>query len=122
MIAEAAQVTYPPFLDGVYDFPLLLQYGDADPLIPVEVVRQVPAQVRDRWGDPDKLVLRTYPGVGHLTIAHDTASEVVRWITDRFAGVPPATSCDHTSTSATDVCATPVLADPSRMVPNPRPS
>ncbi len=51
MVAEAEQVTYPPFLDGVYDFPLLLQYGDADPLIPVEVVRQVHTQVRERWGD-----------------------------------------------------------------------
>ena len=99
--------------------PILVQQGQIDQVISPAVQAQF---VEKLCVTGDTVEYRTYPGVGHLTIAHDTASEVVRWITDRFAGVPPATSCDHTSTSAADVCATPVLADPSRMVPNPRPS
>ena len=67
MIAQAESVPYPPFLGGVQDFPLLLQYGEADPLIPVEAIRSVHAEVRERWGDPTKLALRTYPGAGHET-------------------------------------------------------
>jgi len=79
MIAEAEQVSYPPFLDGVCDFPLLLQYGEADPLIPIEAIRQVHAQVRDRWGERDKGVLRTYPGVGHETPPRMVA-EAIAWL------------------------------------------
>jgi hypothetical protein len=36
---------------------------------------------------------RTYPGVGHVTVAHDTTPDVTLWIADRFAGTPSLSNC-----------------------------
>jgi hypothetical protein len=41
----------------------------------------------------ETVVLRLYPGVGHLATGHDAAPAVTTWIADRFAGRPAPTSC-----------------------------
>ncbi|MCU0522935.1 MAG: alpha/beta hydrolase [Anaerolineae bacterium] len=79
MIREAEQIPYPPFLEGVDDFPLLMQYGEADPLIPIDAIREIHAQVSAHSTGPAKLVVRTYPDVGHETPPRMVA-EAMAWL------------------------------------------
>lgn len=57
------------FLEGVSDFPLLMQYGQADPIVPIEEVRRVYQQIKDRYTRPELLELIEYPQIGHETPA-----------------------------------------------------
>jgi dienelactone hydrolase len=69
LVASSKPIESMLFLEGVRDFPLLMQYGEADPLVPVEDVRALHGQVRQNYADQEKITLLTYPGVGHETPA-----------------------------------------------------
>jgi len=56
-----------PFLEGVSDFPLLMQYGQADPLIPVDEVRRLYQEVKHRYTNPAMIEFIEYKDVGHET-------------------------------------------------------
>jgi len=70
-----------PFLPGVSDFPILMQYGEADPLIPVGDVRLLHAQTVQNYSDENKLTLLTYPGVGHEVTA-EMAARGLAWFNE----------------------------------------
>ncbi len=70
--------------------PILIGQGDADEVISPAVQAQFAEQL---CAQGETVEYRTYPGVGHLTIAHDTAPEVVEWIAARFAGEAPISTC-----------------------------
>jgi dienelactone hydrolase len=82
-LAQAtATIQTRPFLAGVSDFPLLMQYGKQDPIVPVEEVRQVYAQVRQAYCQPDKIRLMEYEGCGHETppaMYADALSWFMKW-------------------------------------------
>jgi hypothetical protein len=44
----------------VQDFPLLLQYGKADPILPIAEVRRMFEGLRRSYTDPEKLALIDY--------------------------------------------------------------
>jgi hypothetical protein len=68
MVAIAEQRTADEaFLEGVSDFPLLMQYGQADPIVPIEEVRRVYQQIKSQYICPDLLELVEYPNAGHET-------------------------------------------------------
>jgi uncharacterized protein len=58
-----------PLLENVRDFPLLWQYGQADPIIPIERVREAYQAVRGRYAHPEWIELVEYPNTGHETPA-----------------------------------------------------
>jgi fermentation-respiration switch protein FrsA (DUF1100 family) len=58
-----------PFLEGLCDFPLRAQLGEADPLVPIEDMRALYANVQAGYTDKSLFSLVTYPGVGHETPA-----------------------------------------------------
>ncbi len=70
--------------------PILIVQGDADPIISPAVQAQFAAKL---CAAGDSVEYRTYPGIGHLTISHEVAPEVVQWIANRFAGVAAETTC-----------------------------
>lgn len=72
------------------DAPILIAQGESDQVIDPTVQASFAAQL---CAAGDHVDYRTYPGVGHLTIAHETTEEVIQWIADRFAGVPVASTC-----------------------------
>jgi pimeloyl-ACP methyl ester carboxylesterase len=57
----------PPFLDGIRDFPLLMQYGQSDPLIPIDAVREVFSLASQGYQQKDLLQLVEYEACGHET-------------------------------------------------------
>jgi uncharacterized protein len=63
----AAVVETRPFLSGVADFPLLMQYGKQDPIIPLWEVHKIYEQVRQAYTRPERIVLSEYDGCGHET-------------------------------------------------------
>ncbi len=65
IVAAAKIIESLPFLEDVSDFPLLLQYGEDDPLIPVADIRALYGQIRENYAHPDLISLLTYPHVGH---------------------------------------------------------
>jgi alpha-beta hydrolase superfamily lysophospholipase len=71
--------------------PILITQGEADPIVSPTVQQQFVNKLCDT---ANTVEYRTYPGIGHVTIAHDTAPEVVQWIADRFADEPATTTCD----------------------------
>jgi len=58
-----------PFLEGVSDFPLLMQYGKVDPLIPIEEVRCLYREVKRSYTNPGMIELVEYEDTGHETPA-----------------------------------------------------
>ncbi len=80
MVAAARLFETWPFLEGVRDFPLLAQYGEADPLNPIQTVRDLFDQVRQGYTDPQKLCLVTYPDIGHETPPAMFA-RAIKWFT-----------------------------------------
>ena len=66
-------------LEGVRDFPILMQYGEEDPLIPVDRVRETYLRVRAGYTEPEKLVMHTYPGVGH-EVSPRMLAEALQWL------------------------------------------
>ena len=71
--------------------PILITQGEADPIVSPSVQQQFVDKLCDSGNTVD---YRTYPRIGHVTIAHDTAPDVVQWISDRFAERPAANTCD----------------------------
>ncbi len=68
MIAVVEQRTAAEaFLEGVADFPLLMQYGQTDPIVPIQEVRRVYQQLKERYTRPELLELVEYPQTGHET-------------------------------------------------------
>lgn len=57
------------FLEPLSDFPLLWQYGKADPIIPIERVREVFQAVQLGYTRPELMVLVEYENCGHETPA-----------------------------------------------------
>ncbi len=55
------------FLEGLSDFPLLMQYGQADPIVPIEEIRRVHRQIESQYTRPDLLKLDEYPNTAHET-------------------------------------------------------
>ena len=70
--------------------PILITQGEADPIISPNIQQQFVNKLCDSGNTVD---YRTYPGIGHVTAAHDTAPDVVQWISDRFAGKPAPNTC-----------------------------
>jgi uncharacterized protein len=56
-----------PFLPGVVDFPLLLQYGQADPIVPIAEIRRLYNQVRTGYTRTELISLVEYAHTGHET-------------------------------------------------------
>ena len=54
-----------PFLEGVKDFPLLIQNGAQDPIIPIDEVRKMVTKARMNYSKPELLELIDYPEYGH---------------------------------------------------------
>ena len=72
--------------------PILITQGEADPIVSPSVQQQFVNRLCDVGNTVD---YRTYRGVGHVTIAHDTAPDVLQWIADRFAGNPAPNTCSQ---------------------------
>jgi uncharacterized protein len=71
-----------PFLTRISDFPLLMQYGRQDPIIPIDEVRKVYAHVSQGYHEPDRIILKEYEGCGHETppaMYIDALSWFQRW-------------------------------------------
>jgi uncharacterized protein len=66
-IVEAQEVESLPFLEGMHDLPLRVQLGEADPLVPIDDMRVLYANVGAAYADKELFSLLTYPGVGHET-------------------------------------------------------
>jgi dienelactone hydrolase len=67
------------FLEGVVDFPLLMLYGQADPIIPIDEVRKVHAEACQRYTRPERLVLREFAGVGHAATP-EMLAQALEWL------------------------------------------
>jgi pimeloyl-ACP methyl ester carboxylesterase len=68
LLAKAAEIVQNrPFLAGLRDFPLLMQYGKQDPIVPIAEVRKVYEQIRRGYGQADRLRLTEYEPCGHET-------------------------------------------------------
>lgn len=55
------------FLDCVADFPLLMQYGQEDPIVPIEEVRRLYQTVQRQYTHPELIKLIEYPQTSHET-------------------------------------------------------
>jgi predicted esterase len=76
--------------DAPTDAPILITQGEADPVVSPAVQQQFVDRLCQTGATVD---YRTYPGVGHVTVAHDTTPDVTLWIADRFAGTPSLSNC-----------------------------
>lgn len=69
--------------------PLFVAAGTADALVPVGTVDAAVSQV---CAFGDVVEYRRYPGAGHPALPA-AAADTLRWITDRFAGLPAPSTC-----------------------------
>jgi alpha-beta hydrolase superfamily lysophospholipase len=70
--------------------PLLIVQGDADPIVAPEIT----ARLVDKLCAAGETVdLRMLEGTAHLDAGHVAVPDVVEWIVDRFADIPPPTTC-----------------------------
>ena len=69
--------------------PLFVAAGTADGLVPVDTVD---AAVEQACAFGDVVEYRRYPGAGHPALPA-AAADTLRWITDRFAGLPAPSTC-----------------------------
>ena len=56
------------FLNNTADFPLLMQYRQADPIIPIGKVRRLYQQVKAGYTQPEKIELVEYENCSHATL------------------------------------------------------
>lgn len=56
-----------PFLEGLADLPLLMQYGQDDPIVPIEEVHRLYQKVKGNYAHPERIELVEYPNTGHET-------------------------------------------------------
>jgi pimeloyl-ACP methyl ester carboxylesterase len=86
-------------------FPVLIAQGLTDNIVRPEVTA---AYVHRLCANGDQAELVILPNVGHGFIAHDSATQVVDWIADRFEGKVAPSSCgdatvDGRSTASADL-------------------
>jgi acetyl esterase/lipase len=77
-------------LTPISSVPIIIAQTQSDPLVEPAVTRQFARRlcanrVRVRWID--------LPGGDHATTAQQSATQTLRWIEDRFAGVRAPTNC-----------------------------
>jgi alpha-beta hydrolase superfamily lysophospholipase len=72
------------------DAPIRISQGDADPIVAPDVTARLADRLCVQGAKVDR---QSLPGVGHLDAGHLAAPDVVRWISDRFAGRPARTTC-----------------------------
>ncbi|MDX6454600.1 MAG: hypothetical protein QOD48_707 [Gaiellaceae bacterium] len=72
------------------DAPILIVQGTADAIVAPDVTERLAAKL---CKNGERIELRLYPGVAHLVTGHEAAPAVLRWVADRFAGKPSATTC-----------------------------
>jgi predicted esterase len=70
--------------------PILIIQGDADPIVAPEVTARL---VDELCAEGDTVELLVLKGTAHLDAGHVAVPNVVEWISERFAGKPPSTTC-----------------------------
>ncbi|GGF71918.1 lipase [Azorhizobium oxalatiphilum] len=70
--------------------PVFIAQGSADPLVRPDVTT---GYVGNLCRHGRAVVYDVLPGVGHLFSGRDSADAAVDWMTDRFNGEPPASTC-----------------------------
>ena len=70
--------------------PILITQGESDPIVSPAVQGQFVNKIFQTGNTVD---FRTYPGIGHVSVAHDTTPDVAQWVADRFAGKPALNTC-----------------------------
>jgi acetyl esterase/lipase len=70
--------------------PVYVAQGTEDELVRPEVTA---AFVKRLCGNGEKVVLEKLLGVNHLTAGRDSALSAIAWMTERFEGEPPRTTC-----------------------------
>lgn len=76
--------------DAPIDAPVLIVQSDADTIVAPEVTRSFVAQLCADGATVELMELR---GVSHLDTGAEAAPEVLSWITERFEGSGPSTTC-----------------------------
>ena len=76
--------------NGPVPVPVLVLQGTDDPLVRAEVTRRTVDRICASGGTVE---LREYPGAEHISIVEAATPEAVAWLADRFAGVPPPSTC-----------------------------
>lgn len=76
--AARQQVPSQDFLAGTAEIPLLLQYGQDDPIVPIELVRAAVERRRMECRRPEQLVLIEYPQTMHQATA-EMFAQAARW-------------------------------------------
>ncbi len=74
--------------------PIIVTQGEADKLVRPPITH---AFVKRLCSQGETISYRTYPGVDHIHAGPETARDVARWISDRFAGRPAPTDCAQAS-------------------------
>ena len=70
--------------------PVLITQGEDDKLV-TPAITSAYVEMLCRQGE--RVEYRTYPGVDHIQAGPQTADDVARWVGQRFASEPAATSC-----------------------------
>lgn len=78
------------FLPFSADIPVLMIQGDEDIDVPVELTREVNADLCEQ-GNPLEYI--ELPGIDHIGAFNPSAGPVAVWFADRFAGEPPQDDC-----------------------------
>lgn len=77
-----------PFPD---DIPVLMIQGDEDIDVPVELTREVNADLCEQGSQLEYIEM---PGLDHVEVFNPSAYLVPAWFADRFAGMPAKNDCD----------------------------
>lgn len=72
------------------DAPVLVFHGDADELIPLAASQ---SYLKRACANGSQVELSVVPGATHGTVLDITSTQLIPWISDRFAGTPAGTSC-----------------------------
>ena len=71
--------------------PILVAQGEQDPLVPYQLTESFAQMACAREHDHVRLML--FSGAGHYTVTLDSRSAVLKWIRNRFAGIPIRHGC-----------------------------
>lgn len=80
------------FLPIPEEIPVLMIQGDEDIDVPVELTREVNADLCEQGNQLEYIEL---PGVDHIDAVFPSADLVPGWFADRFGGVPAMNDCDR---------------------------
>jgi pimeloyl-ACP methyl ester carboxylesterase len=70
--------------------PILIVHGDADELVPPALSELIQARYCTLGVASERII---YPGASHTSVVIESFPDVLTWIGDRLAGLPPPTSC-----------------------------